>query len=131
MTLPFKDGGKAKASIVALNKELEVNALDVSSYKEKVSLAQQGLDNFKAFHQKQSSLLNERMRISKDRIEELELKLKAGRVDVSALAKEILTLARAEIAIERLKHEYVTQRLSALAATGETCQVVNLCDAKE
>jgi hypothetical protein len=131
MGLPIKDGGKAKASIVALNKELEVNALDVSSYKEKVSLAQQGLDNFEAFHQKQSSLLNERMRISKDRIDELELKLKAGRVDVSVLAKEILTLARAEIAIERLKHEYVTQRLSALAATGQTCQVINLCDAKE
>ena len=63
------------------------------------------MDNFEAFHQKQSSLLNERMRISKDRIDELELKLKAGRVDVSVLAKEILTLARAEIAIERLKHE--------------------------
>jgi hypothetical protein len=70
------------------------------------------------------------MRISKDRIDELELKLKAGRVDVSVLAKEILTLARAEIAIERLKHEYVTQRLSALAATGQSCQAVNLCDAK-
>jgi len=131
MGLPIKDGGKAKASIVALSKELEVNALDVSSYKEKVSLAQQGLDNFEAFNLKQSSLLNERMRISKDSIDELELKLKAGRVDVSVLAKEILTLARAEIAIERLKHEYVTQRLSALAATGQTCQVVNLCDAKE
>jgi len=131
MGLPFKDGGKAKASIVALNKELEVNALDVSSYKEKVSLAQQGLDNFESFHLKQSSLLNERMRISKDRIDELELKLKAGRVDVSVLAKEILTLARAEIAIERLKHDHITQRLSALAATGQTCQVVNLCDAKE
>ena len=52
---------------------------------------------------KQSSLLNERMRISKDRIDELELKLKAGRVDVSVLAKEILTLARAEIAIEPFK----------------------------
>jgi len=70
------------------------------------------------------------MRISKDHIDELELKLKAGRVDVSVLAKEILTLARAEIAIERLKYEYVTQRLSALAATGQSCQVVNLCDAK-
>ena len=53
------------------------------------------------------------MRISKDRIDELELKLNAGRVDVSVLAKEILTLARAEIAIERLKHDHVTQRLSA------------------
>ena len=130
MGLPFKDGGKAKASIVALNKELEVNALDVSSYKEKVSLAQQGLDNFEFFYQKQSYLLDERMRISKDRIDELELKLKAGRVDVSVLAKEILSLTRAEIAIERLKHEYVTQRLSAIAATGQSCQVVNLCDAK-
>ena len=71
------------------------------------------------------------MRISKDRIDELELKLKAGRVDVSVLAKEILTLARAEIAIERLKHDHITQRLSALAATRQTCQAVKLCDAKE
>lgn len=127
MKLPFKDGGNAQASIIALKNELKVNALDVSSHEEKVSLAQQELDDFEAFNKKQKVLLDVRMRFSKDRIDELELKLKAGRVDVTVPAEEILTLARAEIAIERLKHDYVLKKLSA---TRQACQVVNLCNVK-
>ena len=130
MELPFKDVGKAEASIVALKKELEVSALYVSPYEEKVSLAQQEFYNFEAFNKKHEVLLDERMRISKDRVDEPELKLKTGRVDVTVLAEEVLTLVRAEIAIERLKHDRVTQKLSAVAATGQACQVVNLCNVK-
>ena len=103
MSLPIKDGGRSLATIAALQKELEVNALEVATYEQEVTLAQQGLDNFFAYYETQKAPLNERKRIAEDRIVELELKLKTGRADVSALAKEFLALARTEIAIERLE----------------------------
>ena len=49
--------------------------------------------------------MSERKRIAVERIAELELKLKTGRADVSALAKEFLALARTEMAIERLNYD--------------------------
>jgi len=127
--LPIKDGGRSVATISALQKELEVTALEVSTYEQEVTLAQQGLDNFFAYYEKQKVLLNERKRIADDRIVELELKLKSGRSDVSALAKELLALARTEIAIERLNFDRKTKTLSALGVTGQTCELVRLCDA--
>ena len=127
--LPIKDGGRSVATITALQKELEVNTLEVATYEQEVSLAQQGLDNFFAYYEQQKVLLNERKRIADDRIVELELKLKSGRSDVSALAKEFLALARTEIAIERLNFDRKTKTLSALSVTGQTCELVRLCDA--
>ena len=129
MNFPIKDGGRSVATITALQKELEVNALEVATYEHEVTLAQQGLDNFFAYYEKQKALLNERKRISDDRIVELELKLKTGRADVSALAKEFLALARTKIAIERLNFDRKTKTLSALSVTGQTCELVRLCNA--
>ena len=68
MNFPIKDGGRSAATITALQKELEVNALEVSTYEQEVTLAQQGLDNFFAYYEKQKVLLNERKRIAEDRI---------------------------------------------------------------
>jgi hypothetical protein len=129
MNFPIKDGGRSAATISALQKDLEVIALEVSTYEQKVTLAQQGLDNFFAYYEKQKILLNERKRIAEDRTVELELKLKSGRADVSALAKEFLALARTEIAIERLDFDRKTKTLSALSVTGQTCELVRLCNA--
>ena len=70
------------------------------------------------------------MCISKNRIDKLEVKLKAGRVDVTVLTEDILTLARTEIAIESLKNENVMQKLSALTAMGQACKAVYLCNVK-
>jgi outer membrane protein TolC len=127
--LPIKDGGTSVATISALQKELEVTALEVATYEQEVTLAQQGLDNFFAYYEQQKVLLSERKQIAQDRIVELELKLKSGRSDVSALAKEFLALARTEIAIERLNFDRKTKTLSALGVTGQTCELVRLCDA--
>ena len=129
MSLPINDGGRSLATIAALQKEFEVNALEVSTYEQEVTLAQQGLDNFFVYYEDQKILLNERKRIAEDRVVELELKLKTGRAGVSALAKEFLALARTEMAIERLDFDRKSQTLSALSVTGQTCELVRLCDA--
>ena len=129
MSLPINDGDRSLATIAALQKEFEVNALEVSTYEQEVTLAQQGLDNFFVYYQDQKIFLNERKRIAEDRVVELELKLKTGRAGVSALAKEFLALARTEMAIERLDFDRKSQTLSALSVTGQTCELVRLCDA--
>ena len=130
MELPFKEVGKAEASIVTLKKELEFNALDMSPYEEKVSLEHQQLDKFEAFNKKKKVLLDGRVCISKNRIDKLEVKLKAGQVDVTVLAEDILTLAKTEIAIESLKNDDVMQKLSDLGATGQACKAVYICNVK-
>jgi len=68
--------------------------------------------------------------ISRNRIDKLEVKLKPGRVDVTVLAEDILTLARTEIAIESLKNEDVMQKLSSFTAMGQACKAVYLCNVK-
>ena len=57
MGLPIKDGGKSLATIASLEKELEVNALDVATFQEEVTQAQQALDNFTTYYETQSDLL--------------------------------------------------------------------------
>lgn len=129
ISLPIQDGGRSVAAIDALQKELEVTAAEVSTYEQEVALAQQGLDNFYSYYEKQKVLLTERRLISQTRIAELELKVKTGKADVSALAEEFLSLARTEIAIERLSFDLKSKTLSALSVTGQTCELVRLCDA--
>ena len=127
--LPINDGGKSEATLVALQKELDTNVLEVATFEQEVSLVQHGLDDFRAYYEQQITLLNERKRISEAHIVELEKKLKSGRADVSELAKEFISLARTEIAIERLDFDRKAKTLSALSVTSQTCELVRLCDA--
>ena len=129
MTMPIKDGGKSEAQIEALNEELSANKLQLSDLSQQIELAEQGLANFVKYYERQKTLLEQRKAISDERIIELELKLKTGRVDVSVLAKEFLASANTEIALERLNYEYTTEILSALSVTAETCNLVNVCKA--
>ena len=129
LSLPLEDGGKAASRIVSLLKELDVVFLEINTLKQKAILAEQRLDNFLKYYQKQRSLLLERKKISEERIEELELKIKAGRSDISVLAKQFLTNARTEIALEQLNYERSSEILAAVAVTGQTCQLLGVCDA--
>ena len=127
--MPLKDGGKAAAKIEALLKELDVIVLETDTLKQKTILANERLSNFLDYYHKQNSLLLERKKISEERIVELELKIKAGRSDISVLAKQFLTNARTEIALEQLNYERSSEILAAVAVTGQTCELLDICDA--
>ena len=114
---------------MSLLKELDVVVLEINTLKQRTILAEQRLDDFLNYYQKQHSLLLERKKISQERIEELELKIKAGRSDISVLAKQFLTNARTEIALEQLNYERSSEILAAVAVTGQTCQLLGVCDA--
>ena len=127
--MPLKDGGKAVAKIDALLKELDVIILEIDTLKQKTLLANERLTDFLDYYQKQNSLLLERKKISEERIVELELKIRAGRSDISVLAKQFLTNARTEIALEQLNYERSSEILAAVAVTGQTCELLSICDA--
>jgi len=127
--MPLNDGGKAASKTTALLKELDVIVLEIDALKQKTILANERLSNFLDYYQKQNFLLLERKKISEERIVELELKIKAGRSDISVLAKQFLTSARTEIALEQLNYERSSEALAAVAVTGQTCELLDICDA--
>lgn len=126
--LPLKDGGEAAARIEALSEELKVTELDLKILNQNAVLAEQSWGNFLSYHQVQKELLLDRKAISTERISELELLLKAGRSDISELAKEILAGAKTEIALAQLKVEYLSQSITAAGVTGQTCGLFILCN---
>ena len=75
----------------------------------------------------QNELLKERVAISAQSLQELELRLKAGRADVSKLAREILSKAQSEIALVQLKARYSREKVNAESVTGQTCSLFSLC----
>ena len=127
--MPLNDGGKAASKTTALLKELDVIVLEIDALKQKTILANERLSNFLDYYQKQNFLLLQRKKISEERIVELELKIKAGRSDISVLAKQFLTSARTEIALEQLNYERSSEALAAVAVTGQTCELLDICDA--
>ena len=125
---PVKDGGEAAAQIEALSKELEVTEFDQQALIQEVALAEKNWAEFIKYYLLQNELLKERVAISAQSLEELELRLKAGRADVSKLAREILSKAQSEIALVQLKARYSREKVNAESVTGQTCSLFSLCD---
>ena len=125
---PVADGGEAAAQIEALTQELEVTKLDLRVLSEETVLAEKNWSDFLQYYLLQKVLLQDRLEISKQSLEELELRLKAGRADVSKLAREILSKANAEIALVQLESRYLAEKVTAQSSTDQTCSLFSLCD---
>jgi hypothetical protein len=125
---PVADGGEAAAQIEALTQELAVTELDLQVLSEETILAEKNWSDFLQYYLLQKVLLKDRLEISRQSLEELELRLKAGRADVSKLAREILSKANAEIALLQLEASYLSEKMNAQASTGQTCSLFSLCD---
>ena len=128
IAFPVKDGGAAAAQIEALSTELEVTEFDRQALIQEVALAEKNWTEFLKYYLLQNELLKERVAISEQSLEELELRLKAGRADVSKLAREILSKAQSEIALVQLKARYLREKVNSEAVTGQTCSLFSLCD---
>ena len=127
IAFPVKDGGDAAAQIGALSKDLEVVGFDRQAFTQEVTLAKNNWEEFLKYYLLQNVLLKERVEISQQSLEELELRLKAGRADVSKLAREILSKAQSEIALVQLKARYLREKVNAESSTGQTCSLFSLC----
>ena len=124
---PVKDGGEAEAQIAKNSQDLELTGVEQKVLGQETALAEQSWNNFVTYFKSQEILLIERKSISEKRINELQLRLKAGRSNVIDLAKEILAGAQAEIALIDLNTEYFLKSISSLSATNQTCVLFNLC----
>ena len=124
---PVKDGGKAKAQISVLSKELEVKKLEQKILNEKILVATHNWTAFNEFYNIEKKLLLEQKLISEERINELGQRLNTGRTDISGLAKEILSSIKTDIAIEKLEFTHLSNILNLASATSQTCQLLNLC----
>ena len=125
---PVSDGGESAAQIESLSKELEVTELDRQVLIQEVSLSEKNWVEFLKYYLLQNELLKERVAISEQSLEELELRLKAGRADVSKLAREILSKANAEIALVQLESRYLAEKVTAQSSTDQTCSLFSLCE---
>jgi outer membrane protein TolC len=125
---PVADGGEAAAQIEAFTQELAVTKLDLRVLSEETVLAEKNWADFLQYYLLQKVLLQDRLEISKQSLEELELRLKAGRADVSKLAREILAKASAESALVQLEARYLSEKVTAQSSTGETCSLFFLCE---
>jgi hypothetical protein len=127
IVFPVKDGGEAEAKIAKISQDLELTGLEQDALGQETALAEQSWNNFVTYFKSQEILLIERKSISEKRINELQLRLKAGRSNVIDLAKEILAGAQSEIALIDLNTEYFLKSISSLSATNRTCVLFNLC----
>ena len=125
----MSDGGESAAQIESLSKELEVTELDRQVLIQEVSLSEKNWTEFLKYYLLQKVLIKERIEISEQSLEELELRLKAGRSDISRLAREILSKAQAEIELVQLEARYLSERVNAQSSSGQTCRLFSLCDA--
>ena len=127
--MPLRDGGASVARTQALQIELDAITLETDMFQQKARLAEQSWNDFLVYQQQQNVLLLERKNISVKRTRELELRIKTGRSDITLLAKEFLTTANTEIALSQLEYEYVSQLLATTTVTGQTCELIDLCQA--
>jgi len=95
---------------------------------QEVSLSKKNWTEFLKYYLLQKVLIKERIEISEQSLEELELRLKAGRSDISRLAREILSKAQAEIELVQLEARYLSERVNAQSSSGQTCRLFSLCD---
>ncbi len=82
---------------------------------------------FFTFYKVETTLLEQRLSISRARVEALELRLRAGRTDVKTLVKEILSSAQSQVAQVELQGDLLSQSIKAAISAQSTCALIRLC----
>ena len=125
--MPLVDGGVADAKENSLSEQIAALKLEIEGLTEKYELSRNKLDNFLKYYKLQKEILTRKIELSTERIIDLELRTKAGKADLGALAKEILANGQAEIALIQLEYEYFSQVLNHASLTNQTCATIQFC----
>ena len=126
-SMPVKDGGVAKAKIAGLEQALATLGHEQVLLEQTSKLAQSEWQSFAKFYEVETTLLEQRLRISRARVEALELRLRAGRTDVKTLVKEILSSAQSQVAQVELQGDLLSQSIKAAVKVQSTCTLIRLC----
>ena len=83
--------------------------------------------SFDKVQKKQRKLFEDRLKISKQRLKELEVLQRQGRVNFTSYVKEILVVANTEIDIININASYFEEILKRTDMTSSTCKLLQLC----
>ena len=128
VSLPVYDGGEAEANISKLQFELKSVEHQIELHRQQFATIEASWVNFSEYYASAASLLEDKLKISLSRLENLEKLVKSGRSQVEALAKEILSIARVEISIVDLNFQYKQRLLDVVKTKGKVCLVLKACD---
>ena len=128
VSLPVYDGGEAEANIAKLQYELKSVEHQIEIHRQQFVTIEASWINFLEYYASAASLLEDKLKISLSRLDNLEKLVKSGRSQVEALAKEILSIARVEISIVDLNFQYKQRLLDVVKAKGKVCMVLQACD---
>lgn len=122
------DGGASAARAEALAAERAAAEYSIAGLGRSIAAREQSWEALKASAARRQALLSERLSLSRRRVDELERLLIAGQSDVGSIAQEILAGAEAELGLIALDAELRTAQLTAFAARGGVCALVEACD---
>jgi hypothetical protein len=118
---PVRDGGKSVIEIEILEKQKAILKAKVQETKNKIELTKDNWRNFNIFYSDERQLI-------KERIKELDILQRQGRVNAGIYIKEVLRLANTEVDLIDLDAEYRANLISRAEASSSVCAVLNLCD---
>ena len=127
LTWTIADGGASAATARRLQLESEAALLARENSLQVADLAGKNLVTGRQIASKRRALLRDRVALSKSRMQELETLLRAGRADVSSIARELLAGAEAEVELAYLSAEIAQQRVATFSAKGATCALIQTC----
>lgn len=127
LTWTIADGGASAATARRLQLESEAALLARENSLQVADLAGKNFVTGRQIASKRRALLRERVALSKSRMQELETLLRAGRADVSSIARELLAGAEAEVELAYLSAEIAQQRVATFSAKGATCALIQTC----
>ena len=124
---PIKDGGKSETQVKLLEKQKLILDLEKKDLKRNILLMEDQWISFDKVQKKQRKLLEDRLKISKQRLKELEVLQRQGRVNFTSYVKEILVVANTEIDIINVNASYFEEILKRTEMTSSTCKLLKLC----
>ena len=124
---PIKDGGKSETQVKLLEKQKLILDLEKKDLKRNIILMEDQWISFDKVQKKQRKLLEDRLKISKQRLKELEVLQRQGRVNFTSYVKEILVVANTEIDIINVNASYFEEILKRTEMTSSTCKLLKLC----
>ena len=127
LEFPIRDGGKTKRELEILNQQKESIPIAKEALLKKVKIAKDNWASFGSFYMDERTLLTDRIKISKNRLKELEILQTQGRANSGIYIKEVLKLATTEIELEELETQQLLNSVDTLDASVSVCSLLRIC----
>lgn len=122
------DGGAAKARAEALAAERRATATTIEALNREIAAADRTYASVRGRAGRKRALLQERVRLSRLRIDEMQKLMVAGQSDIGSIAQEIIAGAEAELGLAALEDELFHAEMATYSARGGVCAMISACN---